>query len=151
MESYTCTYKTGYINRAISKVNEYNRYRDIFTNKDLALDYKSQPELVSITEKTSSKKWVSIILELLLVCIGLLLILFEYMQIFGIILLVFGTMGLFVSTFFHDKVVNWICNLCFQGCGISTDQIYEERKNLDLETDNKLPQALGCSQRKQDL
>ena len=101
-----------------------------------------EPELEPMTEKTFSKKWVSIILELLLIVIGLLLTLFGYMQILGIILLVFGTIGLFVSTFFHDKIANWICNLYFKCCGISTDQIYEERKNLNLETDNKSPKIL---------
>ncbi len=146
-ESYTNTYTVNSINSAKPDLYECDFRNDIFNGENLGYKLLLEPELEPMTEKTFSKKWVSIILELLLIVIGLLLTLFGYMQILGIILLVFGTIGLFVSTFFHDKIANWICNLYFKCCGISTDQIYtdqiyEERKNFDLETDNKSPKIL---------
>ena len=148
--SCTFTYKAEHINCIKPKVSEYNRYFDIFHNKNLDYEYvskhkneqdaseynhkginnqgkllESDSKISKSNCKASSKKWVLIILELLLICIGLLLTLLTSMQVLGVILLIVGAIGFFVSTFFHDKVANWICNLCFGCCGISIGRSYK--------------------------
>lgn len=102
-ESYTFTYKAEFINRIKPKASKYNNYLDIFHNEDLKYTHGVLPKLNS---KTSSKKMVLIILELVLLFIGSLLTLFGTMQVLGVILLIIETIRLFVTTFFHNKVAN---------------------------------------------